>query len=247
MTEPGWYHAAGDPPASTRYWDGSRWVGEPRRTVSVEPSTVSSATSNAGSERSNGIMYYATPSSDLDLGDVATRVTLRDLGANRSYAQSPFSATKASVNVTPRRPLPEGLKSLAILVCVLKAIPLAGMAFGIVTVVNDASIAGRFLRRYAPPGIDFDTGRTTAVVVMLVIVLMTAGLLFSQGRSAIDDRADGLFLAAAALLLIDLFGAVDQWAALASGQSAGPTMLATLSLVLQGWLTAWAATRASRS
>lgn len=29
MTEPGWYNAEGDPPGTTRYWDGSRWIGEP--------------------------------------------------------------------------------------------------------------------------------------------------------------------------------------------------------------------------
>lgn len=25
----GWYHAAGDPPETKRYWDGSMWIGEP--------------------------------------------------------------------------------------------------------------------------------------------------------------------------------------------------------------------------
>ena len=28
-TTPGWYHGEGDPPGSTRYWDGTRWVGDP--------------------------------------------------------------------------------------------------------------------------------------------------------------------------------------------------------------------------
>ena len=27
---PGWRHAQGDPPGTERYWDGSRWQGEPR-------------------------------------------------------------------------------------------------------------------------------------------------------------------------------------------------------------------------
>lgn len=26
---PGWYHGAGDPPGTQRYWDGEIWVGEP--------------------------------------------------------------------------------------------------------------------------------------------------------------------------------------------------------------------------
>ena len=29
QTEPGWYHADGDPPGTMRYWDGAQWVGEP--------------------------------------------------------------------------------------------------------------------------------------------------------------------------------------------------------------------------
>lgn len=29
MTEPGWYHAEGDPPQTQRFWDGELWIGEP--------------------------------------------------------------------------------------------------------------------------------------------------------------------------------------------------------------------------
>ncbi len=32
MTAPGWYNADGDPPGTTRYWDGERWVGDPVHT-----------------------------------------------------------------------------------------------------------------------------------------------------------------------------------------------------------------------
>lgn len=32
MTSPGWYNAEGDPPGTTRYWDGERWVGDPVHT-----------------------------------------------------------------------------------------------------------------------------------------------------------------------------------------------------------------------
>lgn len=28
-TEPGWYQAEGDPPDTTRYWNGAEWVGDP--------------------------------------------------------------------------------------------------------------------------------------------------------------------------------------------------------------------------
>jgi uncharacterized RDD family membrane protein YckC len=29
QTDPGWYHAEGDPVGSVRYWDGTQWVGNP--------------------------------------------------------------------------------------------------------------------------------------------------------------------------------------------------------------------------
>lgn len=48
MTEPGWYHATGDPEGTQRYWDGNQWVGEPRTatqpaTPSAPPTAVPSA------------------------------------------------------------------------------------------------------------------------------------------------------------------------------------------------------------
>lgn len=33
--EPGWYHAAGDPPGTVRLWNGSDWVGFPQRDPNV--------------------------------------------------------------------------------------------------------------------------------------------------------------------------------------------------------------------
>lgn len=258
MTEPGWYHAQGDAPGSVRFWNGAAWVGEPvaagASSVGTDTATVDSAgsSSQAGPETHGGIVYYASAETEIDLGDVARRVTLRDTeeqhgGYVQSHSRSPYTSSKSSVNVRRRPRLPEGLKNLAILVCVMKAIPLAGLAIGVVTVADGSTFVGEHLRRYAPPGLDFDTGRGTAVVVMLVILVMTAGLLVAQARSALDDRAGDLFLIAVALLAIDLLSAVDQWFALASGQSIGATALATLSLVFQAVITAWAATRVPRT
>lgn len=37
---PGWYHAQGDPPDTHRWWDGSRWVGQPSP-VNAQPMDAS--------------------------------------------------------------------------------------------------------------------------------------------------------------------------------------------------------------
>lgn len=36
-TAPGWYNAQGDPPGTTRYWDGAQWVGDPVHTPAASP------------------------------------------------------------------------------------------------------------------------------------------------------------------------------------------------------------------
>lgn len=38
MTAPGWYHVETDPPGTTRYWDGSTWIGEPQYSPAVSQS-----------------------------------------------------------------------------------------------------------------------------------------------------------------------------------------------------------------
>ena len=38
MTAPGWYQADGDPPGTTRYWDGTQWIGEPVHTPAAPSS-----------------------------------------------------------------------------------------------------------------------------------------------------------------------------------------------------------------
>ena len=45
QTPPGWYHAAGDPANTKRYWDGSLWQGEP---VAGEPQAGFSTANPSG-------------------------------------------------------------------------------------------------------------------------------------------------------------------------------------------------------
>jgi uncharacterized RDD family membrane protein YckC len=48
MTAPGWYNAEGDPPGTTRYWDGERWVGDPVHTPASSPESGGYMDTSAG-------------------------------------------------------------------------------------------------------------------------------------------------------------------------------------------------------
>ncbi len=48
QTPPGWYQAAGDPPGTQRYWDGSQWQGGPQPVGGATPGGAQSAFSGAG-------------------------------------------------------------------------------------------------------------------------------------------------------------------------------------------------------
>lgn len=48
MTAPGWYNAEGDPPGTTRYWDGERWVGDPVQTPAAPPGGTYGGVAAAG-------------------------------------------------------------------------------------------------------------------------------------------------------------------------------------------------------
>ncbi len=52
MTAPGWYNAEGDPPGTTRYWDGERWVGDPVHTPASSPAS-GGYTDASGAQRFN--------------------------------------------------------------------------------------------------------------------------------------------------------------------------------------------------
>lgn len=58
MTAPGWYNAEGDPPGTTRYWDGERWVGDPVHT----PAAPSAPGALGGGGRATGLRL-ASPGS----------------------------------------------------------------------------------------------------------------------------------------------------------------------------------------
>lgn len=59
MDEPaGWYYAEGDPSGTTRYWDGSKWDGEPHDAPSVEATGSKIAVVSPGVRTAGRIMDW---------------------------------------------------------------------------------------------------------------------------------------------------------------------------------------------
>lgn len=225
MTTPGWYHAQGDPEGTQRYWNGTQWQGE--------PTAPAAAASN--------IEYYAPVDDNVDLGDVATRITLAETDPTRVYTESPYSVTSSSVNVTRRKPLPEGLKNLTVLTCVLKAIPLFGIVASLLASISRSTLNGGRRGRFDPPGLDY--GSASATAILAVVMLVFASLIITQARSALKDQASNLFAIALIMLMLDLMNTIGQWV-ITEGFSAGASLLATVILALQAAVTIWAGIQA---
>lgn len=222
MIQPGWYHAEGDPVGSQRYWDGTQWQGDARMPPSHDP-----------------VVYYEPAESQVDLGGVATLVPLHETDPSRLYAQSPYSVSTATVNVARRKPLPENLKNLTVLVGALKAIPLAFLAFSTVSVLSRSALTGRTGGRFAPPGLDFNAGFGVAIFVTVAFLALGLALLVTQTRAALNDHAANLFAIGLIMLVLDILNTVTQWDRYSQGLSATPTLLATITLGLQGLVTLW--------
>jgi len=70
MTAAGWYNAEGDPPGTTRYWDGTRWVGDPVHT----PAAAAPAADIYGAPGGGYAFQQATP---LRLASPGSRIGAR--------------------------------------------------------------------------------------------------------------------------------------------------------------------------
>jgi|GEM_PF-1026915 len=231
MYEPGWYHAQGDPPDTVRYWDGQTWQGEPTR-----------------QSDSGGVIYYAaTSDAQVDLGDIATRTTLAEQAtenaaetrAQTSYAVSPYSVSRSSVNVKRRKRFPEGLKNLAILVSVLKGLPLAWMALGVVRLLRDAALADSSFARYNVPGVDLDAGVAAVATIFTLIAVVGAAILYSQVRAAINDQAGTLFAISILMTCLDLVTGGAQWLGVGDGEQIASALFVSVAFVLQLIVTIW--------
>ncbi len=59
QTPPGWYQAAGDPPGTQRYWDGTQWQGGPQPVGGAVPGGAQAAFSGAGAPAEYGPRFLA--------------------------------------------------------------------------------------------------------------------------------------------------------------------------------------------
>lgn len=48
QTPPGWYYAAGDPPGTQRYWDGTQWQGGPQPVAAGGPGAMAAGGAQLG-------------------------------------------------------------------------------------------------------------------------------------------------------------------------------------------------------
>lgn len=59
QTPPGWYQAAGDPPGTQRYWDGTQWQGGPQPVGGATPGGAQAAFAGAGAPAELGQRFVA--------------------------------------------------------------------------------------------------------------------------------------------------------------------------------------------
>lgn len=265
MAEPGWYYADGDPVGTVRYWDGAAWRGaamhqQPIRqqpiqqqqahqqpiqqqahqqptTHSAGQHTPAQAQPRSVAEEHDGIAYYTTEGTQLDLTGAATqasRANVNNAVAN-SYTLSPYSVSKASSAVTRVR-VPPGVRSLATFVGILYLLWLATFAVMMAQISPqriNVGLRNTTAAEFLPGGPEIGSGTVALAVAVLVF---TALLVFVQTRSALRGNASLLGSAALVLSLIMLCCTAAMW--LDGRQTYVPTFM-TVIVVAQVALTAW--------
>jgi len=186
MTAPGWYAAEGDPPGSTRYWDGSQWVGDPVFEPAGAPvGGVPAPGQPVGSAPSGGGYHYAGQS---------------------AVARFPGS-----------------LKALAIIVSVLKAIPLVLGIIGVLflnSFTNEIDEAFQNDPEFRDSGIDFEGFFDAAFGVIIVFIVIGAIMLGIQFWGALKERPMMLGIIAVILSILDVILMLGSWAS--AGDADGP-------------------------
>lgn len=120
---------------------------------------------------------------------------------------SPGGYAYAGVPVTAST-FPSGLKVIAIIVSILKVIPLGFAVFGLILV---ASLANGFDDEFGDIGFGLDDLLGAALAVLLVIVLVGALLLGFQFVGALKERPMMVFVPALLMSLIDGLFTLGAW------------------------------------
>ncbi|MGD9935643.1 MAG: DUF4282 domain-containing protein [Dehalococcoidia bacterium] len=91
---PGWRHAQGDPPGTERYWDGSRWQGDPRPIGGSQEPPGEAPTSTPASRASDPFAASARPAA-ASSGPRPQAQSSASSGGGAPSVQAPFSANDA--------------------------------------------------------------------------------------------------------------------------------------------------------
>lgn len=111
--------------------------------------------------------------------------------------------------VTPSQ-FPAGLKAIAIIVSVLKAIPLA---FGFIAVVFVAAASRSIDDEFGDLGFGLDGVLGAAIAILFVFLLIGGLLLGFQFVGALKERPLMVFIPALIMSLMDLLMTIGSWAA----------------------------------
>lgn len=134
---------------------------------------------------------------------------------------------------------PSNLKTIAIVVSVLKAIPLIFVLIGAVILGGAQDDFEDF------GGVDFDGIFGALIAVLVIIFLIGAVLLFFQFRGAIKEQPMMLFVAALIMVVIDILGTLGSWSAWSDarnnpfedeGSAIAGAVIMTLVLIAQIWI-----------
>lgn len=134
---------------------------------------------------------------------------------------------------------PSNLKTIAIVVSVLKAIPLV---FLLIAAIFIGSIADDF---NDIGGVEFDGVFGAVIAVFLVMFAIGALLLFFHMRGAIKEQPMMLFVAALIMSIIDILGTLGSWSGWSEarnnpfddeGSALTGAVIMTLVMVAQIWI-----------
>jgi hypothetical protein len=217
MTEPGWYYAQGDPQGTQRYWDGHQWIGDP---------VVHQA---APSAQPVGYEIYEPvdpPLQQMQFGAASPT----GFGSVAATPATPGGYAPAAPAPSSRRSsLWSGLQTLAVILTVLKAIPLVIGALALRWIVNEAGVLDDAF------GQETAESFRSALNIIYVVLGGLGALLLIQFIAALTKRALGLFIIGLLLTLLDILGLINSF----SGDSMFSVVLMLAVTAAQGGITWW--------